>query len=82
MVLPSTIKDSSDVATIVLRARKLQGMTQSDLAGSCGIGTRFIVDLEKGKSTCQLGKVLLVLEMLGVRLEASEPGRGLEVMDV
>jgi hypothetical protein len=31
-----------------------------------GTGMRFIVELEQGKATCQLGKVLTVLNTLGV----------------
>jgi y4mF family transcriptional regulator len=69
----SRITTADDIATLVHRVRKSQGLTQGELAGACGIGLRFIVDLEKGKPTCQIGKVLLVLSMLGVRIDAKEP---------
>lgn len=36
---------------------------------TCGTGLRFIVDLEKGKSTCQIGKALQVLQALGLASE-------------
>jgi hypothetical protein len=34
-----------------------------------GSGLRFIVDLEKGKPTCQLGKALEIVRVLGMKLE-------------
>ena len=37
-------------------------------AMACGTGVRFIVDLEAGKETCQLGKALLVAQMLGLNV--------------
>jgi hypothetical protein len=36
---------------------------------TCGTGLRFIVDLERGKATCQVGKMLQVLQTLGLDLE-------------
>ncbi len=48
-------------------------MTQTELSGASDTGLRFIVDLEKGKPTCELEKALLVAAMLGIRLEAKLP---------
>jgi len=60
-------------ATIRARRRQLK-VTQKDLAMTCGTGLRFIIDLEKGKSTCQIGKILQVLQALGLRLKITSPG--------
>jgi len=38
-----------------------------------GTGLRFIIDMEKGKATCQLGKVLTVLHTLGIKTEFIAP---------
>lgn len=65
-----TAKEFGD---IIRKTRKAQGMTQPQLAMACGTGIRFIVDLEAGKDTCQLGKALLVAQMLG--LETDVTGR-------
>jgi y4mF family transcriptional regulator len=46
-------------------ARKRLGLTQSDLALAAGVGLRFIVDLEAGKSTLRLEQVLRVIDALG-----------------
>jgi y4mF family transcriptional regulator len=44
-------------------------VTQQDLALTSGTGQRFISDLENGKETCQLGKVLTVLHTLGIEIQ-------------
>lgn len=64
------IKNTEDLGRIVRNARKLQKLSQDDLAGMAGTGRRFIIDLEKGKQTVQLGKVLRVLRTLGVSLSS------------
>ena len=43
--------------------------TQRDLALAVNVGERFIVDLESGKPTCQLGKALAVAKGVGIRLD-------------
>lgn len=63
----------SDIAQIVRSTRKALGLRQDELAGTAGVGTRFIVDLEAGKATAQLGKTLLVLRALGCRIAVTPP---------
>lgn len=53
----------------VARARKALGITQRDLALAINTGERFIVDLEAGKPTAQLGKALAAAKAVGIRLE-------------
>ena len=67
---PETIGD------LVRNTRKKMKVTQKDLALTSGTGLRFIIELEKGKSTCQLGKVLTVLHTLGIKLTLTHPGLG------
>lgn len=64
------------VGAFVRTARKTLGATQKDLALTSGTGVRFIVDLEKGKPTCQLGKVLTVLHTLGISMSLTPPTMG------
>jgi y4mF family transcriptional regulator len=59
---------AKDIGEIVRKARKSLGVTQKALALTSGTGLRFVIDLEKGKETCQLGKVLTVLNTLGVSI--------------
>jgi len=53
--------------------RKNLKLTQAGVAGACGTGIRFIVDLEHGKPTCELEKTLRVAQMLGIVVEANLP---------
>lgn len=62
-----------EVGEIVRMARKSAGLRQDELAGAAGVGLRFIVDLEAGKATAQLGKSLQVLEALGCTFEITVP---------
>jgi y4mF family transcriptional regulator len=56
------------------RARKALGLTQRQLALSIGVGERFIVDLEAGKPTAQLGKALAAAKAAGMHLsDTAEP---------
>ncbi|SFQ04975.1 DNA-binding transcriptional regulator, XRE-family HTH domain [Bradyrhizobium sp. Ghvi] len=54
---------------LIQEERKRQGLRQDELAMVSGTGKRFIVDLEAGKSTCQLGRSLHVANVLGLRIE-------------
>jgi y4mF family transcriptional regulator len=58
---------------MIRESRKRLGVTQRDLALTSGTGLRFVIDLEKGKETCQIGKVLTVLNTLGIRIALTPP---------
>lgn len=57
-----------EVGKLIQRTRKAQGVSQMMLAGLSGTGVRFISDLENGKPTIQLQKILQVLNALGLGL--------------
>lgn len=61
------------IGKLVRETRKQLGVTQKSLALTSGTGLRFIIDLEKGKPTCQLGKALTVLHTLGIGVEFTSP---------
>lgn len=67
------ITSPEELGRYVRATRKQQGLTQEALAGASGVGPRFIVELEKGKPRLELGKVLIVLQMLGISLSADSP---------
>jgi transcriptional regulator with XRE-family HTH domain len=48
------------------------GLSQLDAAGLCGVGERFLSELERGKTTAELGKVLQVLNRLGLRIRLDD----------
>ena len=61
------------IGRMVRSTRKQLHVTQADLALTSGTGLRFISDLEKGKATCQIGKVLTVLQTLGIDTSLHPP---------
>ena len=57
---------TKDIGLLIKTTRKAQGVTQEQLAGVANTGIRFISDLEKGKPTIQVNKLLNVLSALGL----------------
>jgi transcriptional regulator with XRE-family HTH domain len=47
--------------------RRALNLTQDQLALATGVGRRFLIDLEAGNTTCQLGLSLVVAQALGIR---------------
>jgi len=60
------IKNSLQIGAIIRQLRKDAKLTQIEAAGMCEVGTRFLSDLENGKPTLHLGKVLKVLQNFGL----------------
>ncbi|MEY5019758.1 MAG: hypothetical protein RLZ22_846 [Verrucomicrobiota bacterium] len=67
------IRDPQSLGQAIRQQRRRLKVTQKDLAMTSGTGLRFIIDLEKGKSTCQLGKAMDIVRALGLNLEIREP---------
>jgi HTH-type transcriptional regulator/antitoxin HipB len=61
------IQSPQDIGSTIRKIRKQHGVTQSDLALTAGTGLRFIIELERGKPTCEIGKILHVLQVLGIQ---------------
>jgi y4mF family transcriptional regulator len=57
-----------DFGSLVRSRRKAMRMRQDQLALATGVGRRFVIDLEAGKPSCQLGRSLLVAKALGLDL--------------
>lgn len=69
------IADVAMLGQLVRQVRNQQGMTQADILGLANTGNRFIVELENGKPTVRLDKVLAVLDVLGLELRVQQKGR-------
>ena len=67
------VQTPQDIGTAIRKTRKSMSITQKNLALTSGTGLRFIIDLEKGKPTCQLAKVLTVLQALGIKVQLTPP---------
>ncbi len=74
---PESAQPASGAAQIgatVRGRRKLLRLTQKQLAELASCGPDFLYDLERGKPTVQLGKLVAVLDALGLKLEVVRAG--------
>ncbi len=60
------INTPADIGRIIRKKRKEDGLSLIEAAALCNVGYRFLSDLENGKATAQLNKVLQVLRGLGI----------------
>lgn len=66
----TTVED----AGIVIRAlRKQSGIRIDDFALTAKVSKQFMSDLEGGRSTVQMGRVLAMLQSMGVRMSLEVP---------
>ncbi len=74
---PSPPPWASDLGSTIRARRKQLRLTQKQLATLSSCGPDFLYDLERGKPTVQLGKLVTVLEALGLKLDVQlEPRSG------
>jgi len=64
----TTLSSIKDLGTAVRLARKAVHLRQAETALLCGVGIRFLSDLENGKDTVRMGTALKVLSGLGLTL--------------
>lgn len=63
---------------IQIRARRKRlGLTQANAAALCGVGNRFLSELENGKPTAHIGKVFAVLHGLGLDMQVTTRGQNI-----
>jgi transcriptional regulator with XRE-family HTH domain len=60
------IGTASAFGSMIRDRRKALKLRQDQLALATGVGRRFLIELEAGKPSCQLGRSLLVAEALGL----------------
>ena len=77
---PSKTEDSHErqlaqrFGALVRQRREALKMRQDDVALAANVGRRFVVELEAGKSNCQLGKALAVATAVGLNpFQATSP---------
>jgi y4mF family transcriptional regulator len=64
----------SEIGAAIRAKRKAIGMGQEELASLAGVGPRFLSELERGKASAEIGKVLQVLRRLGLELSIRPRG--------
>lgn len=64
------VADCAALGRMLRQRRREQRLRQGDLAKKAGVGARLVVDIERGKPTTQVGKVLRLLNVLGLGIGA------------
>ena len=68
-----TITDIKQIGQIAKLVRKHQGLDQATSASLSGNGTTFTSEFENGKPTVEIGRVLNVLDALGITVTLDIP---------
>lgn len=66
--------NSRKLGRVIRAQRKALGLSQLELSRFAGCGLAFLYELETGKSTVRMDKLLAVLQVLGLELRV-EPGK-------
>lgn len=66
--------DIEYIGRLVRKQRRDQKLKQAELASIAGVGTRFVSELENGKSSLEIGRVLQVLHTMGLELSIEPRG--------
>ena len=64
----SCIHNASELGKLIRLFRVSQHFTLEKVSGMTNIGMRFLSELERGKETAQLGKVLQIINQLGLEV--------------
>jgi len=67
------ISTPAELGLLIRAARKARRLRLDDAAAFAGVGPVFAGDVERGKPTVQLGRVLLLLEQLGLKMVIDAP---------
>jgi len=67
-VTTSHLFSVKDLGKAVREARAAMKLRQAEAALLCGVGVRFLSDLERGKETVRMGPTLKVIQGLGLAL--------------
>ena len=67
------------LGVIIKTSRKSQGLTQNTLGKISGYGINFISQIESGKTTAHIGKVIKVLRVLGLQINLSHGSKIINV---
>ncbi len=62
------IKTANELGKVIRTFRKNKNLTLEKVSGLSNLGMRFLSELERGKETAELGKVLEVLNKLGLEV--------------
>lgn len=76
-----SIKTPRDLGLAVRATRKSQQVRLDDVSGSARVGHVFVRDVEHGKETVTLGKVMALIGELGIELSVDIPDSAQSIYD-
>ena len=62
--------DLSSFGRQIRRQRRKHDLRQAEVAALAGVGTRFVSELENGKTTREIGRALRVATIVGLQVSA------------
>ncbi|MBI9113340.1 hypothetical protein [Maridesulfovibrio ferrireducens] len=65
------ISSPKELGNFIRNFRKKEGLTQEELTDLVFASRRFLIDLERGKETAQIGKIFTIFEGLGITMHLS-----------
>lgn len=66
------IRTPADLGAAIRAGRRAMGLDQAGLAARVGVQRQWIIKIESGKSTAEVGLVLRTLNALGLRIDVGE----------
>ncbi len=69
---PLPVFGSKELGQAIKRVRRLRGFTQAELAMQTNSSVKFISQVENGKETAQVGKVLLLVRILDMGVQLTD----------
>lgn len=66
------ITNTLELGKEIKRRRKAMGYTQLDISNRTGLSTSFISEVENGKETAEIGKVIFLINILGLNMSVEE----------
>lgn len=65
-----TVASTTVLGNLIRAQRRKQGLILQDVSNHAGFGVRFISEIERGKGTAEIGKVLELCMLMGIDLVA------------
>ena len=69
------IANSQELGAAIRSERKRLGVNQKELAMTAGVGLRYLIELERGKTTARMEGVFKILQVLGMKLAVALPAQ-------
>lgn len=66
------IDNIKELGETIRKHRKLQGVTQQQLAALAGVSPRLVSELERGKTTTEIGRAFRVVLSIGLTIDIKE----------